>query len=199
MIVVLGAVAARALVATTANDSPGTKSPTESGGSTGRPALPSLSIPTELPSGLPSNLLPTELPSGLPSELPSGLESLFAAPAGDELPYCMLTATDCFDADAARPGQAAKRSCRSPHDAEVVKVAELEGTYTNDTAHKEAASELCERTLERRAAQQPAGTVRGILVQYPDPASDRLGLDKVTCSLAAESGSGDRELTGPLS
>lgn len=189
------------VLATSGNDAQGPKPPAESSGSTGRSPLPSLSIPTELPSGLPSKLpsgLPSELPSGLPSEfpseLPSGLESLFVAPADDEVPYYMLTVGDCFDADAGSPGQAIKRSCRAPHDAEVVKVAELEGTYPTDTALREAASALCEPTLRSEEAQQPPDTVGGTLVQYPDPASYRLGIDKVTCSLAAGSG----RLTEPL-
>ncbi|MEU2582096.1 hypothetical protein ABZ612_03840 [Streptomyces avermitilis] len=185
------------------------KSPAESSKGTGRSPTPSLSIPsaipteipTELPSGFPSKLpsgFPSGLPSDFPSELPSGLESLFAAPAGDEVPYYMLKKGDCFDTGVSRPGQAAKRSCHRPHDAEVVKVTELKGGYATDAALKKAASGLCEAPLAHEEAQQAVGTVRGTLVQYPDTTGYKLGIDKVACSLAADVDGGDRKFTAPL-
>ncbi|WP_330292764.1 hypothetical protein [Streptomyces sp. NBC_00576] len=183
------------------------KNPPGSSQSSGRTPDPSFSIPTELPTRLPTKLptlpsrLPTELPTGfptdLPSEFPSDLESLIPL-AGDEVPYYMLRTGDCFNADTANPGQAAKRACGEPHDAEVVKVVELEGGYATDAALKNAAYALCRSPLEREAAEQPAGTVRGSLVQYPDTAGYRLGIDNVACSLAADLGSDTRKLTTPL-
>lgn len=197
MLVVGAAVAAIVLMASgNDDDSPGDK-PSASASSSPRPTL---SLPTELPSKLPTKLptqLPSQFPTDLPSEFPSGLESLIPSFASDEVPYYMLRTGDCFDTDVDRPGQAAKRSCGKPHDAEVVKIAELEGDYTTDTALKKAASDLCERTLDSKAADQPGGTVRGILVQYPDPAGYRLGIDNVACSLAADT-EGTRKLTAPL-
>jgi hypothetical protein len=196
-IVAVGVIAAVVLMLSGGDDTPD-KTPPGSSRSTSRTPEPSFSIPTELPTRLPTKLptflpsgLPTELPSGfpndLPSEFPSDLESLIPL-AGDEVPYYMLRTGDCFNADAANPGQAAKRACGGPHDAEVVKVAELEGDYATDAALKNAAYALCRSTLEREAAQQPAGTVRGSLVQYPDTAGYRLGIDNVACSLAADLG-----------
>jgi hypothetical protein len=79
-----------------------------------------------------------------------------------------------------------------------VKVAELNGSYTTDAALQKAASALCEAPLERKAAQQPAGTIRGTLVQYPDPGTYEIGIDNVACSLAADIGSGTHKLTKPL-
>jgi hypothetical protein len=195
VVVAVGAVAAVVLVATSDSGSSGGKSPAESSGSTGRAPTPSLSIPSEVPSRLPD--LPSGVPSDLPSGLPSDLESLLPSPAGNEVPYYMLKAGDCFNTDDSRPGQATKRSCRAAHDAEVVKVAELEGTYTTDAALKKAASDLCEKPLQAKAAKQPAGTVRGTLVQYPDSTGFNLGMDNVACSLAADPG-GNRKLTKPL-
>ncbi|MGW0820696.1 hypothetical protein [Streptomyces sp. NPDC002845] len=191
-------------MATSGDGSSDEKSPAGSSRSPGRVPTPSLSIPSELPGELPSlsSNLPSELPSAFPSELPSefpsDLDSFFASPAGDEVPYYMLKAGDCFNLNDSRPGQAAKRSCSKPHDAEVVKVAELEGGYTTDAALKKAASTLCEETLQGKAARQPAGTVRGTLVQYPDPQSYELGIDNVACSLSADVGGGGRKLTKPL-
>ncbi|MEV2189680.1 hypothetical protein AB0I02_01565 [Streptomyces phaeochromogenes] len=196
VIVTLGAGSAVALVATSGDGSSDKKSPSESDSTTGGLPTPSLSIPSELPSELPS--LPTEVPSGLPSGIPTDLDSLLPSLAGDDVPYYMLQTGDCFNIDDTKPGQAAKRSCRSAHDAEVVKVAELEGTYTTDAALKKAASALCAKSLDTKAAKQPAGTVRGTLVQYPDPTGFKLGIDKVACSLAADVGAGKRKLTKPL-
>lgn len=205
-IVVLGAVVAVVLLAS-GGDDPEKNPPESSQSSSGTPE-PSFSLPTELPTKLPTKLptelptgfpteLPTEFPTDLPSEFPSDLESLIPL-SGEEVPYYMLRTGDCFDTDASHPGQAAKRACDGPHDAEVVKVAELEGGHSTDAALKKAASALCRSPLERAAAEQPAGTVRGSLVQYPDTASYRLGIDKVACSLAADLGSGTRKLTAPL-
>jgi hypothetical protein len=197
--VAVGVVAAVVLVATSDNGSSGGKAPTESSGTAERTPTPSLSIPSEVPSRLPSlPSLPSDVPSDLlPSGPPSDLESLLPSPAGDEVPYYMLKAGDCFNTDDSRPGQATKRSCRTAHDAEVVKMAELEGTFKTDAALKKAASALCEKPLQARAAKQPAGTVRGTLVQYPDPTGFGLGIDSVACSLAADIG-GNRKLTKPL-
>ncbi|WP_405546491.1 hypothetical protein OG478_43020 [Streptomyces phaeochromogenes] len=192
VIVTLGAGSAVALVATSGDGSSGKKSPSESDSATGGLPTPSLSIPSELPS------LPTDVPSGLPSGVPTDLDSLLPSLAGDDVPYYMLQTGDCFNIDDTKPGQATKRSCRAAHDAEVVKVAELEGTYTTDAALKKAASALCAKPLDTKAAKQPAGTVRGTLVQYPDPTGFKLGIDKVACSLAADVGAGKRKLTKPL-
>lgn len=79
----------------------------------------------------------------------------------------LLRKGDCFNADAAHPGQAAKRACGGPHDAELVNVAELEGDYATGGALKDAASALRRPTLERNAAGQPADTARGSLLRYP--------------------------------
>lgn len=170
-------------------------------GGTGSTPTPSLSLPSglpSLPSGLPTIVpsFPSDLPTGL---FPSDLKSLFPSLADDEVPYYMLQEGDCFDAEEARPGQAARRTCTRPHDAEVVKVTELDGTYTTDAALKKAASALCKAPLESRAAAQAAGTVRETLVQYPDTGTYGTGIDKVTCSLAAGVGADStHKLTGPL-
>lgn len=199
VIVVVGVVVAIAAAAT-GGGGDDKKAPTETTASSPSSPSPSLSLPSELPS-LPTELpsavpsLPTELPTGL---VPSGLESLVPTLAADEVPYYMLRKGDCFDTDAALPGQAAKRSCTEPHDAEVVKIAELNGTYTTDATLKKAASALCKAPLERKAADQAAGTVRNTLVQYPDTGSYRIGIDNVACSLAANVGKGAGRLSKPL-
>ncbi|WP_457421498.1 hypothetical protein [Streptomyces sp. QTS52] len=205
-IVVVGAIVAVVLMFSGSDDTPD-KSPPGSSRSPSRTPEPSFSIPTELPTGLPTKLptlpsglpteLPTEFPTDVPSEFPSDLESLIPL-ADDEVPYYLLRTGDCFNTDAAHPGQAAKRACEDPHDAEVVKVAELAGGYATDDALKNAAAALCRPVLEREAAEQPAGSVKGSLVQYPDTAGYRLGIDNVACSLAADLGSDTRKLTTPL-
>ncbi|MFD4565034.1 hypothetical protein ACFWOX_11535 [Streptomyces sp. NPDC058467] len=200
VIVAVGVIAVVAVAATSGNGKQDKKSPDGSSGSTSRTPVPSLSIPSELPS------LPSEVPSvvpSLPSDIPSGvvpsdLQSLFPTLANDEVPYYMLKKGDCFDTSEGLPGQAAKRSCTKPHDAEVVKMDELKGSYTTDAALKKAASALCESTLQRKAAKQRAGTVRGTLVQYPDASGYKIGIDNVACSLAADVGKGTHKLTKPL-
>jgi hypothetical protein len=197
-IVAVGVIAAVVLMLSGGDDTPD-KTPPGSSRSASRTPEPSFSIPTELPSRLPTKLptLPSRLPTELPTEFPSDLESLVPL-AGDEVPYYMLRTGDCFNADSAHPGQAAKRACDDPHDAEVVKVAELEGRFSTDGALKNAAAALCRPALEREAAEQPAGSVKGSLVQYPDTSGYRLGIDNVACSLAADLGSDTRKLTAPL-
>ncbi|MEV7196531.1 hypothetical protein AB0N81_32730 [Streptomyces sp. NPDC093510] len=204
IIVAVGAVVAVVLVVT-GDDGDGKKGPAETAEETTTEPTPSLSvpsqIPSELPTGLPSDVpsLPTDFPS-LPTDFPSDLNSLVpSSPAGDQVPYYLMKTGDCFNVDSGRPGQAAKKSCSERHDAEVVEFAELRGSYTTDAALKKAAAALCERPLERRARSQPSGTVRGTLVQYPDATGYRMGIDKVACSLAGDSGSGKHKLTRPLS
>ncbi|WP_369240426.1 hypothetical protein AB5J56_39715 [Streptomyces sp. R21] len=193
MIVAVGVVVAVVLVTTRGDGSPGDKkSPSASSASTKGSPTPSLSIPSELPSVTPT--LPSEVPSGVPSDL----QSLFPSLASDQIPYYTLKSGDCFDTDDKRPGQATKRSCTKPHDAEVVKVTELQGSYTTDAALKKAASALCEKPLNRKAAKQPSATVRGTLVQYPDSTGYKIGIDNVACSLSGDVGAGDHKLTKPL-
>ncbi|MFI7321269.1 hypothetical protein [Streptomyces venezuelae] len=206
----LGAVAAVVLLVTN-DDGDGKKEPAESESSTTREPTPSLSIPSripsELPTGLPSDVpsLPTDFPTlptnfpTLPTGFPSDLDPAVPSPADDQVPYYLLKKGDCFNVDSSRPGQAAKRSCNEPHDAEVVEFAELEGAYATDAALKKAAAALCERPLERKARSQPSGTVRGTLVQYPDATGYKVGIDNVACSLAGDSGPGRHKLTQPLS
>ncbi|MFF3645019.1 hypothetical protein [Streptomyces sp. NPDC002564] len=210
VIVVLGAVVALVLV--TNSDDDDKKGPAESTRNTTPEPTPSLSIPSQIPTDLPTGLpteLPTELPSGVPSlptdfptlptDFPSGVDPALPSPAAGQVPYYLLKAGDCFNIDSSRPGQARKKSCTAPHDAEVVDLAELKGSLTTDAALKKAAADLCRRTLERKARSQPPGTVRGTLVQYPDASGYRVGIDDVACSLAGDSGAGKRKLTRPLS
>ncbi|CAM5255731.1 hypothetical protein SALBM135S_01565 [Streptomyces alboniger] len=146
-------------------------------------------MPTELPSEVPS----------LPTDLPRDLDSLIPTPAGGEVPYYQMKPGDCFNVNAVKPGRVAKKPCGTPHDAEVVDIAELKGSYTTNAQLKKAASDLCRRPLERKARSQPSGTVRGTLVQYPDASGYKIGIDDVACSLAGDGGEGKNKLTKPLS
>ncbi|MCX4673047.1 hypothetical protein OG453_41540 [Streptomyces sp. NBC_01381] len=89
MIIAVGAVVAVVLVATSGDESPGKKGPSESSESSGGKPTPSLSIPSQVPSELPTEV-PSNLPSGLPSDFPSDLptdpddlESLIPSAAGN--------------------------------------------------------------------------------------------------------------------
>ncbi|MEU6819336.1 hypothetical protein ABZ921_01805 [Streptomyces atriruber] len=194
----MGAVAAVVLVVTGGDGSgDDKKEPAESSRNTAREPTPSLSIPSQVPSELPTGV-PSGVPS-LPTDFPTDLGSAVPSPADEQVPYYLLKTGDCFDVDSSTPGQAAKRSCDTPHDAEVVEFAELNGSYTTDAALKRAAAALCDRPLERKARSQPSGTVRGTLVQYPDATGYKVGIDNVACSLAGDSGPGKHKLTKPLS
>ncbi|NGO81916.1 hypothetical protein G6045_40695, partial [Streptomyces sp. YC504] len=203
VIVAVGVIAAVFLVAT--GDGNGGGDGENPDPSATKKPTPSLSIPSELPTGIPTDLptglptgFPTDLPTGLPTDIPTALPTDFASPAGDETPYFLLAAGDCFDVGTSAQGYAVRKSCTSAHDAEVVKIAELEGTYGTEQAIRSAASKLCQGPLDTKAAKQPAGTVRGTLVQYPDPTGFQTGIDSVACSLSGDTKAGGRKLTKPL-
>ncbi|MFC7304616.1 hypothetical protein ACFQVC_10360 [Streptomyces monticola] len=190
--VVMGAIAAVVLVATGGGGGGDDSGEPDSR----RPPARTSDEPTPTPSlSLPSDGPTRNLPSERPTGRPSGLES----PAPGEVPYFTLKAGDCFDIGDSRQGHATKRSCTRPHDAEVVKMAELNGSFADDAALKKAAADLCRAPLDRKATAQPPGSVRGTLVQYPDKSGYDVGIDSVACSLAANSAAdGSRKLTKPL-
>ncbi|WP_190191197.1 hypothetical protein [Streptomyces minutiscleroticus] len=186
-VVAVGAIAAVVLVATSGNGPVEQRPSAGSARTADRAPAPSPTPPDQVPTA----------PSGPPAD-PYATQSPPPSPAGDDVPYYLLRAGDCFDTSEDEPGRATRRPCSAPHDAEVVEVTELEGARSTDAAIAKAASALCEGLLERKAARQPAGTVRGTLVQYPDSAGFEAGIDAVACSLAADIGDGGRTLTRPL-
>lgn len=117
------------------------------------------------------------------------------APSGTS--YERLRVGECFDIDRDAPGTVVRRTCDTPHDAEVVARLRLTGRYADDGAVRDAAADLCRGLLRRKAADQPLGTRWTTFVQYPYRTSYLLGDDTAVCSLAARSGSG-RKLTAPL-
>ncbi|MFE5943182.1 hypothetical protein [Streptomyces sp. NPDC056480] len=108
-----------------------------------------------------------------------------------------LRVGDCFDIDRGAPGTALRRSCDTPHHAELVARLRLTGRHTTDMAIREAATLLCREPLRRKAARQPLGTRWTTFVQYPYRTSYLLGSDAVACSLAAGS-TGDGTLSRRL-
>ncbi|MEU6933316.1 hypothetical protein AB0A05_29615, partial [Streptomyces sp. NPDC046374] len=126
---------------------------------------------------------------------PRSTPSHSKAPSGT--PYDRLRVGDCFDIDRDAPGTIVRRTCDTPHDAEVVARLRLTGRYADDGAVRDEAAVLCRGLLRRKAADQPLGTRWTTFVQYPYRTSYLLGDDTAVCSLAAPSGSG-RKLTAPL-
>ncbi|WP_329286307.1 hypothetical protein [Streptomyces sp. NBC_00691] len=108
-----------------------------------------------------------------------------------------LRVGDCFDIDRGAPGTALRRSCDTPHHAELVARLRLTGLHATDTAIREAAALLCREPLRRKAARQPLGTRWTTFVQYPYRTSYLLGSDVVACSLAVTT-RGDGALSRPL-
>ncbi|MEU2117541.1 hypothetical protein ABZ567_18210 [Streptomyces sp. NPDC016459] len=108
-----------------------------------------------------------------------------------------LRVGDCFDIDRDAPGTALRRSCDTPHHAELVSRLRLTGVLATDTAVREAAAVLCREPLRRKAALQPLGTRWTTFVQYPYRTSYLLGSTTVACSLVAPSATGGK-LSRPL-
>ncbi|MCX4985557.1 hypothetical protein [Streptomyces sp. NBC_00572] len=147
-------------------------------------------------------------PGEATSASPSGAESTTTRPrptgsaaggGGSSRPVSFeeLRAGDCFDVDRDAPGTAVRRSCDTPHNAELVARLRLTGLHATDTAIREAATLLCREPLRRKAARQPLGTRWTTFVQYPYRTSYLLGSDTVACSLVAPSAGGGT-LSHPL-
>ncbi|WP_406065465.1 hypothetical protein OG462_39365 [Streptomyces sp. NBC_01077] len=140
-------------------------------------------------------------PGGNTSPTPSGTGKSTATPrptgsvrggGGSIRPVSFeaLRVGDCFDIDRGAPGTALRRSCDTPHNAELVARLRLTGLLATDTAVREAATLLCREPLRRKAARQALGTRWTTFVQYPYRTSYLLGSDTVACSLAAPSAGG---------
>ncbi|MFB7512500.1 hypothetical protein [Streptomyces sp. NPDC056144] len=108
-----------------------------------------------------------------------------------------LRVGQCFDIDRAAPGTALRRSCDTPHHAEMVARPRLTGRFADDRTIRAAATALCRVPLREKAAQQPAGTRWTTFVQFPYRTSYLLGSDAVACSLVAPAAEGGT-LTGRL-
>ncbi|MEW9515849.1 hypothetical protein [Streptomyces tubercidicus] len=135
-------------------------------------------------------------PSATPTD--SDFESALPTPSNGKIPFYLLKVGDCYDRAADGGGYNDEASCNGPHDAEVVTTHRLESGLTTETGIKSKASSLCRNELERKAAQQPAGTAEGTYIQYPSISGYRLGIKTVSCALTGNS-SGTKKLTKPLS
>ncbi|WP_435972551.1 hypothetical protein [Streptomyces sp. Qhu_M48] len=174
------------------DDTPTSDAVATTDGAPTRAALPQRSARPER-SGSPS---PTRTESTAPTSRPTPSPTR----GGDStrpVSFEALRVGDCFDIDRAAPGTALRRSCDTPHHAELVARLPLTGRLVTDLAIREAATLLCREPLRRKAARQPAGTRWTTFVQYPYRTSYLLGSDTVACSLAASSASGGK-LRHPL-
>ncbi|MFF6772182.1 hypothetical protein ACFY8W_01295 [Streptomyces sp. NPDC012637] len=134
--------------------------------------------------------------SGTTSPRPRGDATRRTPPAPVPSLYDGLRVGDCFDIDRDAPGTVVRRTCGTPHDAELVARLRLTGTYADDGAVRDAAAALCREPLRIKAVGQPLGTRWSTFVQYPYRTSYLLGETTVACSLAAPTGSA--RLTAPL-
>ncbi|MFD3335666.1 hypothetical protein ACFWV1_23865 [Streptomyces sp. NPDC058700] len=131
-----------------------------------------------------------------PTPRPTGTVTRDRTPARP-VSFEALRVGDCFDIDRDAPGTALRRSCDTPHHAELVSRLRLTGVLATDTAVREAAAVLCREPLRRKAALQPLGTRWTTFVQYPYRTSYLLGSATVACSLVAPSATGGK-LSRPL-
>ncbi|MCX5395108.1 hypothetical protein [Streptomyces sp. NBC_00094] len=202
--------------AVTEQDAAGTRTPKADAPPTGAPVTgtPAGDTPTNTPTSTPeggATAAATEKGSDpqqgesaspdssrTPSTAPATTRpAASTAPTGTRPParpvsFEALRVGDCFDIDRDTPGTALRRSCNTPHDAELVARPRLTGSYADDQRVREAATELCRVPLRDKAALQPLGTRWTTFVQYPYRTSYLLGSDTAACSLAARSASGDK-------
>ncbi|MEU9293953.1 hypothetical protein [Streptomyces sp. NPDC048266] len=139
---------------------------------------------------------PSRTGSAAPTPRPPATATHTGTPARP-VSFEALGVGDCFDIDRDAPGTALRRSCDTPHNAELVARLRLTGVLATDAAIREAATLLCREPLRRKAALQPLGTRWTTFVQYPYRTSYLLGSATVACSLAAPSATGGK-LSRPL-
>ncbi|MFE9740017.1 hypothetical protein [Streptomyces sp. NPDC006477] len=139
---------------------------------------------------------PSRTESAAPAARPTATATHTGTPARP-VSFEALRVGDCFDIDRDAPGTALRRSCDTPHNAELVARLRLTGVLATDAAIREAATLLCREPLRRKAALQPLGTRWTTFVQYPYRTSYLLGSATVACSLAAPSATGGK-LSRPL-
>ncbi|MER5309302.1 hypothetical protein ABT034_16110 [Streptomyces sp. NPDC002773] len=168
----------------------GAPAPTEPADPTTRPSTG--------PDGTVTGVSPTPSRTGkaVPTPRPTATATHGGSPARP-VSFEALRVGDCFDIDRDAPGTALRRSCDTPHNAELVVRLRLTGVHATDLAVREAATLLCREPLRRKAALQPLGTRWTTFVQYPYRTSYLLGSDTVACSLAAPSATGGK-LSRPL-
>ncbi|MFD3530702.1 hypothetical protein [Streptomyces sp. NPDC058664] len=159
----------------------------------GIPTRTGAADPPARPDGSASGGAPT--PSRTGSTAPAPRPTTSATATGDGTParpvsFEALRVGDCFDIDRDAPGTALRRSCDTPHNAELVARLRLTGVHATDAAVREAATLLCREPLRRKAARQPLGTRWTTFVQYPYRTSYLLGSDTVACSLVAPAATG---------
>ncbi|MFJ8660100.1 hypothetical protein [Streptomyces sp. NPDC093795] len=154
--------------------------------------------PSSGPDGSVTGVSPTPSRTGstAPTRRPTATATHGGSPARP-VSFEALRVGDCFDIDRDAPGTALRRSCDTPHNAELVVRLRLTGVHATDSAVREAATLLCREPLRRKAALQPLGTRWTTFVQYPYRTSYLLGSDTVACSLAAPSATGGK-LSRPL-
>ncbi|MFF1508628.1 hypothetical protein [Streptomyces sp. NPDC058326] len=165
--------------------------PTADGATDTAPARTASALPSPRPDGGAPGGSPTPSRTGstVPTSRPTATATHGSAPPRP-VSFEALRVGDCFDIDRDAPGTALRRSCDTPHNAEVVARLRLTGVLATDAAVREAATLLCREPLRRKAALQPLGTRWTTFVQYPYRTSYLLGSDTVACSLVAPSATG---------
>ncbi|PWI43455.1 hypothetical protein CK485_15065 [Streptomyces sp. ICBB 8177] len=126
------------------------------------------------------------------------------APASSRpvVPHVKLSAGDCFDS----PGLDSKvtvitrRSCDTPHYAEVVSEEKLTGVVASETDLRDKAFAVCKSDIGRRMESIPEdGDDYYTYVLFPDLATYQMGdQDMVSCSLTKSHGRDGKQLTAPL-
>ncbi|MBY8886132.1 hypothetical protein K7472_14865, partial [Streptomyces sp. PTM05] len=123
------------------------------------------------------------------------------SPSGKDVPYVKLAAGDCFDS----PGLDSKvtvitrRSCDTPHYAQVVSDEKLTGVISSQEDLETKAFAACEADLDRRMESISGGGDYYPYIFYPALVTYQMGYeDTVACSLTKSHGKDGKKLTAPL-
>ncbi|WAP55474.1 hypothetical protein [Streptomyces sp. S465] len=145
----------------------------------------------------------SDVPDGDPdasdSADPGASES--AAP-GDRVPYVVLDPGQCFDHPALDSSvtKIEKRSCRSPHDGEVIANETLSGDFSSEKAIQSKALSLCGTDAKNRLKSIPNdGRMYYYYALYPALSTYTVqGEDQVSCALTLSAGPDGKKLSEPL-
>ncbi|MFI0819279.1 hypothetical protein ACH4TX_23130 [Streptomyces sp. NPDC021098] len=118
------------------------------------------------------------------------------------MPYAVLGPGTCFDHPAMDSSvtKIEKRSCKSPHDAEVISNKKLNGDFSSERAIQRKALSLCETDAEKRLESVPNdGREYYYYALYPALGTyTEHGKDRVSCALTVSTGKDGAKLKEPI-
>lgn len=121
---------------------------------------------------------------------------------GDKVPYVVLKPGECFDHPAMDSSvtKVETRSCKSPHDGEVIANEALSGDFSSEKAIQTKALALCGADAKKRLKSIPNdGRMYYYYALYPALGTYSVqGEDQVSCALTLSAGLDGAKLSNPL-